>query len=73
MTASGSQLTLQVFRPIERLLLLKEEGVTDKRQSPNGLAVSSCAPTVSSPERGNFAIRKNQKLTDQAMDGLRCW
>ena len=41
MTGAGSELTLKVLGTIEGLLLLKEESVADKRQSANGLAVSS--------------------------------
>ena len=41
MTGVASELTLQILGTIKGLLFLKEEGVADKRQPANGLAVSS--------------------------------
>ena len=55
MTGAGSELTLQVLGTIEGLLLLKEEGVANKGQAANGLAVSSVRQ-VSAPLQATNAL-----------------
>ena len=64
MTGAASELTLQILGTIEGLLFLKEEGVADKRQPANGLAVRSVRQTVSSAAGGNciVSIRKNSRI-----------
>ena len=62
-----SALTLESLGPIERLLLLQQECVTDQRKPTDGLAVCSVERLV-----GVMGVESG-RLTDQAMGSPRCW